>query len=202
MAITEYHQQAVDLSSPFNHEWCTYYLNSGIIIPNRVGIEHRPAIVNKKKRFGDWEADTVLGKQGTGAIVSLVERKSKLYLIRKVPAKSAADVARAMVGMLWKYRGHVRTITADNGSEFCDHALVAEKLKTNIYFANPYSSWERGLNENFNGLLRQYIRKGTDLRTVSDRQISEIERALNARPRKCFGFRQPVAVFNELRKAA
>lgn len=76
-----------------------------VIIPNRVGIEHRPAIVNKKKRFGDWEADTVLGKQGTGAIVSLVERKSKLYLIRKVPAKSAADVARAMVGMLWKYRG-------------------------------------------------------------------------------------------------
>ena len=111
-----------------------------IIIPNRVGIEHRPAIVNKKKRFGDWEADTVLGKQGTGAIVSLVERKSKLYLIRKVPAKSAADVARAIVGMLWKYRGHVRTITADNGSEFCDHELVAEKLKTNIYFANPYSS--------------------------------------------------------------
>ncbi|MEM5734128.1 IS30 family transposase, partial [Shewanella algae] len=115
-----------------------------VIIPNRVGIEHRPAIVNKKKRFGDWEADTVLGKQGTGAIVSLVERKSKLYLIRKVPAKSAADVARAMVGMLWKYRGYVRTITADNGSEFCDHEQVAEKLKTDVYFANPYSSWERG----------------------------------------------------------
>ena len=107
-----------------------------------------------------------------------------------------------MVGMLWKYRSHVRTITADNGSEFCDHELVAEKLKTDIYFANPYSSWERGLNENFNGLLRQYIRKGTDLRTVTDKQITEIERALNARPRKCLGFRQPVAIFNELRKAA
>ncbi|WP_412501117.1 IS30 family transposase, partial [Shewanella chilikensis] len=101
-----------------------------------------------------------------------------------------------------KYRGYVRTITADNGSEFCDHEQVAEKLKTDVYFANPYSSWERGLNENFNGLLRQYIRKGTDLRTVTDKQISEIERALNARPRKCLGFRQPVAVFNELRKAA
>ncbi|CAA0294552.1 transposase [Alteromonas infernus] len=173
-----------------------------VIIPNRVGIEHRPAIVSKKKRFGDWEADTVLGKQGTGAIVSLVERKSKLYLIRKVPAKSAADVARAMVGMLWKYRGHVRTITADNGSEFCDHELVAEKLRTDIYFANPYSSWERGLNENFNGLLRQYIKKGIDLRTITDRQINEVERALNARPRECLGFRQPIAVFNELRKAA
>ena len=173
-----------------------------VIIPNRVGIECRPAIVNKKKRFGDWEADTVLGKQGTGAIVSLVERKSKLYLIRKVPAKSAADVARAMVGMLWKYRRHVRTITADNGSEFCDHEMVAEKLKTDIYFANPYASWERGLNENFNGLLRQYIRKGTDLRTVTDKQIAEIEKALNARPRKCLGFKQPIAVLNKLRKAA
>lgn len=173
-----------------------------VIIPNRVGIEHRPAIVNSKQRFGDWEADTVLGKQGTGAIVSLVERKSKLYLIRKVPAKSAADVARAMIEMLWKYRRHVRTITADNGSEFCDHERVAEKLKTNIYFANPYSSWERGLNENFNGLLRQYIRKGTDLRTVTDKQIADVERALNARPRKCLGFKQPAVVFEALCKAA
>jgi len=171
-----------------------------VIIPNRVGIECRPAIVNKKKRFGDWEADTVLGKNGTGAIVSLVERKSKLYLIRKVPAKTAADVGRAMVGMLWRYRGHVRTITADNGAEFCAHALVADKLKTDIYFANPYSSWERGLNENFNGLLRQYIRKGTDLRTVTDKQIADVERAL--RPRKCLGFKQPALVFKQLRDAA
>ena len=119
-----------------------------------------------------------------------------------MPAKSAADVPKAMVGMLWKYRSHVRTITADNGSEFCDHGVVAEKLKTDIYFANPYSSWERGLNENFNGLLRQYIRKGTDLRTVTDKQIAEIKKALNARPTKCLGFKQPIAVFNELRKAA
>ena len=173
-----------------------------VIIPNRTGIEHRPAIVDKKTRFGDWEADTVLGKNGTGAIVSLVERKSKLYLIRKVPAKTAADVSRAMVGMLWRYRRHVHTITADNGAEFCAHEWVAATLKTDIYFANPYSSWERGLNENFNGLLRQYIRKGTDLRTVTDKQIADIERALNARPRKCLGFRQPSVVFNELRRAA
>ncbi|MEM0515751.1 IS30 family transposase, partial [Pseudoalteromonas sp. YIC-827] len=84
----------------------------------------------------------------------------------------------------------------------CDHEQVAKKLKTDIYFANPYSSWERGLNENFNGLLRQYIRKGTDLRTVTDKQIAEIERALNARPRKCLGYKQPAVVFEELRKAA
>lgn len=173
-----------------------------VIIPNRMGIEHRPAIVDKKKRFGDWEVDTVLGKQGSGAIVSLVERKSKLYLIRKVAAKSASDVGRAMTRMLWRYRRHVHTITADNGSEFCEHEQVADKLKANIYFANPYSSWERGLNENFNGLLRQYIRKGTDLRTVTDRQLAEIERAINLRPRKCLGFRQPAVVFEELRQAA
>lgn len=173
-----------------------------VIIPNRVGIEHRPAAVNQKKRFGDWEVDTVLGKQGTGAIVSLVERKSKLYLVRKVTAKSAEDVSRAMIGMLWRYRRHVHTITADNGAEFCDHERVAKQLKTAVYFANPYSSWERGLNENFNGLLRQYIRKGTDLRTVTDQQLAEIERALNLRPRKCLGFKQPAVVFEELRQAA
>lgn len=173
-----------------------------VIIPNRIGIEHRPAVVDEKARLGDWEADTVLGKQGTGAIVSLVERKSKLYLIRKVPAKSAADVSRAMIGMLWRYRRHVHTITADNGSEFCDHQKVAQALTADIYFANPYSSWERGLNENFNGLLRQYIPKGTDLRTITDKQIADIERALNLRPRKCLGFKQPAVVFDELRKAA
>ncbi|MCF1431236.1 MAG: IS30 family transposase [Shewanella sp.] len=173
-----------------------------VIIPNRIGIEHRPAVVDEKARLGDWEADTVLGKQGTGTIVSLVERKSKLYLIRKVPAKSAADVSRAMIGMLWRYRRHVHTITADNGSEFCDHQKVAQALTADIYFANPYSSWERGLNENFNGLLRQYIPKGTDLRTITDKQIADIERALNLRPRKCLGFKQPAVVFDELRKAA
>ena len=119
--------------------------------------------------------------------MSLVERKSKLYLIRKVPAKTAADVRRAMVGMLWRYRRHVCTITADNGAEFFGHEMVAAKLKTDIYFANPYPSWERGLNVNFNGLLLQYIRRGTDLRTVSDKQIADIERALNTRSRKCLG---------------
>ena len=173
-----------------------------VIIPNRVGIEHRPAVVDKKRRFGDWEVDTVLGKNGTGAIVSLVERKSKLYLIRKVSAKSADEVRRAMIKMLWRYRRHVHTITADNGLEFCEHEYVARSLKTDIYFANPYSSWERGLNENFNGLLRQYIKKGTDLRTVTDAQIKQIERAINLRPRKCLGFKQPAVVFEEMREAA
>jgi len=144
----------------------------------------------------------VLGKQGTGAIVSLVERKTKLYLIRKVKAKSADDVREAMIQMLWKYRRHVHTITADNGLEFCRHEHVAKALKTEVYFANPYASWERGLNENFNGLLRQYIKKGTDLRTVTDEQLPRIEREINLRPRKCLGFKQPAVVFEEMSHAA
>ena len=172
------------------------------IIPNRVGIEHRPEVVETKERFGDWEVDTVLGKQGTGAIVSLVERKSKLYLVRKVSGKNAKDVAQAMTDMLRPYTDSVKTITADNGTEFCDHETVAEALKADIYFANPYASWERGLNENFNGLLRQYIRKGTDLNTVSDQKLALIERQINLRPRKCLGFRQPAVVFDELLNAA
>lgn len=173
-----------------------------VIIPNRIGIEKRPKIVDSKQRFGDWEVDTVLGKQGTGAIVSLVERKSKMYLIRKVPSKSTEDVCRAVVAMLWRYRRHVLTITADNGTEFCAHEHIAQKLKTDVYFANPYASWERGLNENFNGLLRQYIPKGTDLRTVTNEEIAKVQRLLNLRPRKSLGYRQPAVVFDELRSAA
>jgi len=173
-----------------------------VIIPNRVGIEYRPSIVDTKQRLGDWEVDTVLGKQGTGAIVSLVERKSKLYLIRKVKAKSADEVRVAMIQMLWKHRHYVHTITADNGLEFCGHELVAKALRADVYFANPYASWERGLNENFNGLLRQYIKKGTDLRTITDEQLSQIEREINLRPRKCLGFKQPAVVFEEMCRAA
>jgi len=131
-----------------------------------------------------------------------VERKSKLYLVRKVRGKNAKDVAQAMTDMLRPYTDSVETITADNGTEFCDHEVVAEALKTDIYFANPYASWERGLNENFNGLLRQYIRKGTDLTTVSDEELSSIEKQINLRPRKCLGFRQPAVVFDELLNAA
>lgn len=170
------------------------------VIPNRIGIEDRPAIVNDKSRLGDWEIDTVLGKHGTGAIVTIAERKSKLYILKKVPAKTAKDVAHAVVNMLWRYRKYVHTITADNGSEFCDHAFFASKLKAQVYFARPYASWERGLNENFNGLLRQYIRKGIDLRTISDQDLKRIEKELNERPRKCLGFRSPAIVFNELSK--
>jgi IS30 family transposase len=102
--------------------------------------------------------------------------------------------------MLWRYRRHVHTITADNETEFYAHESVAQKLKTDIYFATLYISWERGLNENFNGLLRQFIPKGTDSRTVTDKQLLSIERSLNLRPRMCLSYKQPAVVFEELRR--
>lgn len=172
------------------------------VIPDPRSIDDRPEVVDEKERFGDWEVDTVLGKQGTGALVTLAERKSRMYLVRKVDAKRAVDVRDAVIDMLKPYAATVRTITADNGSEFVEHKAIAEALNIDFYFAHPYSSWERGLNENFNGLLRQYIPKGIDLRLVSAEDVRRAEQRLNLRPRKCLGFRQPEVVFRELLQAA
>lgn len=172
------------------------------VIPDRRSIEERPEIVNTRERFGDWEVDTVLGKQGTGALVTLAERKSRFYLVRKVDARKAEGVRDAIIEMLMPYAKHVHTITADNGTEFVEHKAVAEALEADFYFAHPYCSWERGLNENFNGLLRQFIPKGTDLRTVTDEEIRRAERSLNLRPRKCLEYRQPEIVFKEYFQAA
>ncbi|WP_270670379.1 IS30-like element ISAs2 family transposase [Aeromonas sp. QDB04] len=165
-------------------------------------IDERPAIVDSRERLGDWEADTVLGKQGTGALVTLVERKSRLYLVKRVASKQAGVVRDAIIEMLTPYIEQVHTITFDNGGEFAEHKAIEEALGAETYFAHPYSSWERGLNENSNGLLRQFIPKGTDLREVTDEDVRRAEQWLNLRPRKCLGFRQPVKVFEEYRQAA
>lgn len=172
------------------------------VIPEQVSIDERPAIVDSRERLGDWEIDTVLGKQGTGALVTIAERKSRFYLVKKVKAKTAEAVRDATIELLRPYADVVHTITADNGSEFVEHKAIAEALGAKVYFAHPYSSWERGLNENFNGLLRQYIPKGTDLRQVSDEDVARAVARLNERPRKCLAFRQPKVVFDELRQAA
>jgi len=172
------------------------------VIPNPRSIDERPEIVNNRERFGDWEVDTVLGKQGTGALVTLAERQSRMYLVRKVDAKRAVDVRDAVIDMLQPFAASVRSITADNGSEFVEHEAIAKALEIDFYFAHPYSSWERGLNENFNGLLRQYIPKGIDLRLITDEDVRRAEQRLNLRPRKCLGFRQPEVVFRELLQAA
>ncbi|HAS3439142.1 TPA: IS30-like element ISAeca1 family transposase [Vibrio cholerae] len=172
------------------------------VIPNPVSIDERPAIVNERSRVGDWEVYTVLGKQGSGAIVSLLERKSRLYLVQYVPSKTASAVADTIISMLKPYQAHVHTITADNGSEFVEHERVAAELEAQVYFAHPYSAWERGQNENSNGLLRQYVPKGSDLSVVTAEALSAVEKRLNFRPRKCLGFKQPQVVFDELLKAA
>lgn len=165
-------------------------------------IDERPEVVDSRERLGDWEADTVIGQQGTGVLVTLAERKSRLYLVKRVDNKRADTVRDAIIDMLTPYIEHVHTITFDNGGEFADHKAIAAALNAQAYFAHPYSSWERGLNENFNGLLRQYIPKGKDLRLVSDEDVQQAQMKLNLRPRKCLEFRQPLVVFEELRQAA
>ena len=164
-------------------------------IPNQVSIDERPAIVDAKRRFGDWEGDTVIGKSHRGALVTLVERKSLYTVIRSVIHKTAAAVRAAVVDGLTPYIDRVHTITYDNGREFTDHEGMASDLETRIYFAHPYASWERGLNENTNGLIRQYFPKDRDLRTVTTREIEKAMDKLNHRPRKSLGYRTPYEVF-------
>ncbi|HEH9431900.1 TPA: IS30 family transposase [Aeromonas sobria] len=169
------------------------------VIADAVSIEQRPTIVDERGRLGDWEADLVLGKQGSGAIVTLVERVSKLYLIKGVPSKEAAVVSEAIIEMLTPYKQECHTITFDNGREFSGHKDIAKALDADMYFAHPYASQERGLNENFNGLLRQYVPKGTDLKSVPEESLGHYQSLLNGRPRKCLDYEQPSVVFSKLR---
>jgi len=164
-------------------------------IKDRISIDERPAIVDAKKRIGDWEIDTIIGKNHRGALVTLVERKSKLSLIGKVAKKKADLVAEAAIDLLAPYHDKVFTITADNGQEFAHHRFIKEQLKTDIYFAHPYHSWERGLCENTNGLIRQYFPKGTTFKTITEKQVQMVMDRLNNRPRKTLGFKTPNEVF-------
>jgi IS30 family transposase len=164
-------------------------------IPNQVSIDERPAIVDSKRRFGDWEGDTVIGKGHRGALVTLVERKSLYTVIRSVLHRTAEAVRNAVVDGLTPHRDRVHTITYDNGREFADHEGMASDLEASIYFAHPYASWERGLNENTNGLIRQYFPKHRDLTTVTEHEIKRAMDKLNHRPRKSLGFRTPYEVF-------
>jgi IS30 family transposase len=131
-------------------------------LPNRVSIEQRPEVVEQRERLGDWEIDTLVGKGHRGALVSLVERKSRYTLLQPVTQRLANLVADATISLLRPLAGFVHTITGDNGKEFAEHVRIAETLKANFYFAHPYSAWERGTNENTNGLVRQYFPKKTD----------------------------------------
>jgi len=165
------------------------------ILKNRVSIDERPAIVDTRQRLGDWEVDTIIGKGHHQAIVSLVERKSRLALLRKVESKTAQAVADAVIELMKSLPVRTHTITADNGKEFADHERIAHDLRTKIYFAHPYSSWERGSNENMNGLVRQYFPKKRSFVTITQQEIDFVMDRLNNRPRKCLGFKTPNQVF-------
>jgi IS30 family transposase len=167
-------------------------------IPNRVDIEHRPQEANERQRVGDWEADTIIGKHHKGALMTLDERKSKLRLAAPLPSKKAQPVKQAAIDLLHPIKRFVETITFDNGKEFSLHEAIARALDCETYFARPYHSWERGQNENANGLLRQYFPKTMELVDVTLKQVLEAVDKLNSRPRKCLGFKTPYEVFEEL----
>ncbi len=165
-------------------------------IPNRVLIDQRPEVVEQKARLGDWEADTIIGGQHKAAIVSLVERKSKLTRLAKVARNTAGLVTQAVRTQLQSLT--VKSITSDNGREFAGHQQIGQSLKADFYFAHPYHSWERGVNENTNGLVRQYFPKKSDFSKITDRQIEKVVTRLNNRPRKTLGYNTPNEVFFKL----
>ncbi len=171
-------------------------------IPNRTSIEQRPPIVAAKRRFGDWEADTIIGARHQGGILSLVERKSKLTRLHKLESKAAGEVKDTSVALLAPLVDRVHTITVDNGKEFCQHEEITAALHAPIYFAHPYASWERGLNENTNGLVRQYFPKKHDFARITNAEVQGVAELLNNRPRKTLGYRTPNEVFFKERHVA
>lgn len=167
-------------------------------IIDRVSIDKRPPIVDKKIRFGDLEADTIVGKDHKGAIVTLNDRASGMLKMKKTKTREANEVRIAINEMLEEWIPYLNTITADNGKEFAEHKKVAESCQVDFYFANPYSPWERGANENLNGLIRQYFPKKTDFSSISNQEIKRIERKLNDRPRKRFKFDTPLEMMDKI----
>lgn len=169
------------------------------MIPNRVSIEARPEAVNALERFGDWEGDLILGSNQQGAVVTLVDRKSLYLRAQFVPSKHANLVAQAVTDALAPIPATWRnTITFDNGSEFAHHETMTQNLGIEVYFAHPYSSWERARNENTNGLLRQYLPKKTSFETLDDKRLQIYVNELNNRPRKKLSYQTPQEVFQNL----
>jgi transposase, IS30 family len=166
-----------------------------------VSIDGRPRVVDLRRRFGDWEGDTIVSRGRRGGVVSLVERKSGYTLLRRVDDLKAGTVREALEHNLAPLPDLFRrTATFDNGSEFAEHQRLADTLDMNVYFAKPYSAWQRGTNENTNGLVRQYWAKGTDLTVHSHRAVAAVQALLNDRPRKRLGYRTPCEVVTQYLK--
>ncbi len=161
------------------------------VLKNRVSIDERPEIVDRKTRIGDWEGDTVIGKNHKGGLVTLAERKSRYVLAGHIASRHAEGVTAVATRLLKPHKDNCHTLTLDNGKEFAGHESIAAELQASVYFAHPYSSWERGLNENSNGLIRQYFPKGMDLTNVTEEQVQFAVERLNHRPRKVLGGRSP-----------
>jgi IS30 family transposase len=166
-------------------------------IPGRVSIDERPAVVNEKGRLGDWEGDTVVGRNHRGGLSTTVERVSKYALIGRVARTTAEEVNGVIERKFHEGRFPFHTLTYDNGREMSRHALLAKKFGIRVYFAHPYSSWERGLNENTNGLIRQFFPKKTDFSSITDTEVERVQNLLNHRPRKTLGYRTPHEVLVE-----
>lgn len=172
-------------------------MGRGEKIPNRVDIDLRPPVVEDRERFGDWEADLIQGGDGSGFLVSLYERKSRLGRLYLMPDKSSEGTLRGIMTLLWGLA--VWTITYDNGLEFAQHGLINELLGCESYFCKPYHSWEKGGVENFNGLVRQYFPKGYDFSTITPERLQEVQEELNDRPRKVHGYLPPNDFLDHLR---
>ena len=164
-------------------------------IPHRIDIKERPAIVEQKSRIGDWEGDLIIGVKHQGALLTYVDRKSKFTKIAKLPNKTAKAVLQGTKQTLRKLAKFVHTVTYDNGKEFAGHLDISKTLQAQCFFATPYHSWERGLNEHTNGLIRQYFPKSCDLSKLTNEEIQRVEDALNDRPRKVLQFKTPREVF-------
>lgn len=167
-------------------------------IPDRVDIDQRPGVANNRERFGDWEGDTIIGKNHKGAIVTLDERISKLRLALPTGSKKADGVTNATVQLLTPIKDFILTLTLDNGKEFAYHKKVSKSVGCDAYFAKPYHSWERGQNENSNGLLRQYFPKSMELVDVTTKQVLEAVHKMNSRPKKCLDYQTPYEVFEKM----
>ncbi|MEW7973634.1 MAG: IS30 family transposase [Candidatus Thiodiazotropha endolucinida] len=180
-------------SKPYRKRYGSYDRRGKI--KGRVSIDDRPMVVDSGNRIGDWEGDTIIGKGRRSALLTMVERKTLYTVIVRLTGKRADLLAEAAVQGLQHLKDRVKTITLDNGLEFARHETIAEGLGADIYFAHPYASWERGINENTNGLIRQYFSKGTDFNQVTDAQIEHVMSRLNNRPRATRGNRSPNELF-------
>jgi IS30 family transposase len=167
-----------------------------VVIPDKISIDQRPDCINRKQRFGDWEIDTIVGKDGKGAILTATERTTGFLLMKKLAqGKNAKALAKELFFLMLPYKNWVLSITSDNGSEFYEHKYISQKLGAKYYFAHPYSSWERGLNEYTNKLIRQYIPKKHLFTDYDDTFIETIQHKINRRPRKKLNFENPFARF-------